>query len=186
MNSQTNAMRHLTRTIILAAFVALLAASTAQRAGANQSGSPVGKGTSQAENCEAAGGTAVIDVFRTGVGVHRVSVTCIGGVLDGITCDNWSTGRTYCYEARALPDQTFTVAPTGGIVAEPAPPVPTLVIADEAIAPAVLEEEPLGPAEGDPVADGDAGASRGQAITEQIAADQGLLAFEVVEDDERP
>src|SRR5215211_2324381 len=121
MYSQTTVIRHLTWRMILAALVALLAATTVQRAGANQSGSPVGKGTSQAENCEAAGGTAVVDVWRTVEGVYRVSVTCIGGVLDGITCDNWSTGRTYCYEERALVDQPYTVAPTGGIVAEPAP-----------------------------------------------------------------
>ncbi len=186
MNSLTNTTRYLTRTIILAAFVALLAVSTAQRAGANQSGSPVGKGTSQAENCEAAGGTAMVDVWRTSEGVHRVSVTCIGGVLGGITCDNWSTGRTYCYEERALLVPPVTLAPTGGIVAEPDPLRPTIETTDQAIEPAFLEAEPAASAEVDPEADADASANRGQIIEARIASGPRLPVFEVIEDDEQP
>jgi hypothetical protein len=159
MNGLTNATRYLTRSIALAAFVALLVASTARRADANQQGDPVNSATSQARTCEIGGGTAEVDVGRdVAHGVYRASVTCKGGLFDGITCDNWSNGDTRCYESLVRPEIEPAVAPTGGIEAEPDPEAPIVETADQAIEPVEATEEsaviePAGDENADPAQD---------------------------------
>ena len=144
MHGLTNVTRTLTRTIIVAAFLALVAASTAQRAAANQQGDPVNSAASQARTCEIGGGTAEVDVGRdVAHGVYRASVTCKGGFFDGITCDNWSNGDTRCYESLVRSEIEPADVPSGGIEAEPDPAAPTIESADEVVEPTEATQEPV-------------------------------------------
>jgi hypothetical protein len=99
MNERSSGTRQLMRTLIVAAIVALLAVSTTQHAGANQSGIPVGDAAAfQAGLCELAGGTAAIDTDRIVSSMRNgstiVTVKCKGGPLDGMVCTNLS-GNTF-------------------------------------------------------------------------------------------
>jgi hypothetical protein len=166
MTSFTNAAHILTRTIAIAALLALLALTVAQRAEANQSGDPVGKTSQQMALCELGGGTVVgVEVVRTpGSGVSTVWFTCKGGLFDGVSCWNHKDPLTDWCTAKmeVLPPTMQTVRPTAGIEAVTDETLPVVESSDVVVVPAEIAEEPatddIGaetvPAEPTEVADG--------------------------------
>ena len=140
MNGLTNVIRHLIRSIIIAAGVAAFALSATQRVGAEeQSVDLAALGTYQAALCEAGGGTATVDTVRTGDGLLAVRVECTGGTLDGWTCTNVQ-GFTDCYFAGQKPEPTSPVTdnavePTGGVETESELSVLTANVAAHVVAP---------------------------------------------------
>jgi hypothetical protein len=86
MNAATGIVRRLA---LMMACIGLLALSTAQRAEATvPGGDPSSNGTNQVLACQAMGGTATVESYRTVAGALVVSVTCSGGMGGGWTCDN--------------------------------------------------------------------------------------------------
>jgi hypothetical protein len=142
MNEQTFGTKQLIRTVVLAAFIAMLALTTTQRARASQSGSDVNDAVQfQAALCRAAGGTATIEETRTvGSGLSSVTVKCTGGYLDGMWCNNDLTGATICTFDRTVQSETEHVAPDGGVEEPQIEPIETPATTDEAAEPGPAEE----------------------------------------------
>ena len=92
----TTFVRHLLRASILVALVAAVLASLAGDAAAEDQ-SPYDVAVGQMAACEAMGGDATYEGERTtGSGVTYTSVSCSGGLLGGISCDNGFKGSS-CY-----------------------------------------------------------------------------------------
>lgn len=102
MNTRTLGTRHLTRTVAIAAFILMLALTTTQRAGANQSGPTVNEATEfQVGLCELGGGTATVDPDRTvGEGLRGTWVKCTGGLFNGMHCANIKDIKPTCFFER--------------------------------------------------------------------------------------
>jgi hypothetical protein len=144
MSKRTFGTQHLIRTVAVAAFVVMLTFTMTQRAGANQSGPGVNDATQfQAALCQAGGGTATIEVERTGhAGLAFTKVRCTGGMLDGMFCYNGQYSGTQCWFNHTGPQQSQDVDPVGGIEQAPTHPIETSdhVFGTEENAPA---EEPV-------------------------------------------
>jgi hypothetical protein len=127
MNKQTFGTQHLMRTVVMAAFIAMLALTTTQRASANQSGPGVNEASEfQMALCQAGGGTATIEVERTGhAGLAFTKVRCTGGLLDGMFCYNGQYSGTQCWFNHTGPQQSQDVDPVGGIEQVPTHPIET-------------------------------------------------------------
>jgi hypothetical protein len=127
MNMRTFGTQHLMRTVAVAAFVVMLTFTMTQRAGANQSGPGVNDATQfQAALCQAGGGTATIEVERTGhAGLAFTKVRCTGGILDGMFCYNGQYSGTQCWFNHTGPQQSQDVDPVGGIEQVPTHPIET-------------------------------------------------------------
>lgn len=207
MNELAVSTRHLVRSVLIAAFIVMLALTTAQRTSANQSGPGVNDSTQfQAALCQAGGGTATIEVERTvNAGLAYTKVRCTGGILDGMFCYNGQYTGTYCTFGRTLPqDQPFADA-SGVIEQVSVEPVQAPVTEDEVIQPAPAEqstpESEAGDAEQaeDPEADSGDGQVADQPGTvdesvEPVVADEPVIedapvsqpTFEVVDIQELP
>ena len=127
MSKRTFGTQHLMRTVVMAVFILMLALTTTQRAGANQSGPTVNDATQfQAALCQAGGGTATIEVERTGhAGLAFTKVRCTGGMLDGMFCYNGQYSGTQCWFNHAGPQQSQDADPVGGIEQAPTHPIET-------------------------------------------------------------
>ena len=171
MNGLTNATRTLIRSIVIAAAVAALALSAAQRAGAEEYSPTVGAGV-QASLCEAGGGEAeTYGVTRTVAdGVKSVQTRCKGGSLDGWDCFHGRQG-SYCTDPKSRQEDppattdnaveptegveteselsvltanvtAHVIAPTGGVEVATDEPLPAPATTDEVVAPTDGAEEP--------------------------------------------
>ena len=93
MTTQTQIARQFVRATILAALVAVLALTSVQRAGAEQTISTTyDNSAGQAMLCELAGGTVEYFEARDLDGYPTVTVICHGGLLDGMVCSNGRSG----------------------------------------------------------------------------------------------
>jgi hypothetical protein len=86
--------RNWMRMVLLLAGFALLIVSAVQPAGAEEKRDLSDIATNQRFGCALAGGDSDVDVDRTVEGVRSTSVTCKGGLLDGVTCENTPSGTT--------------------------------------------------------------------------------------------
>lgn len=122
MATQTQITRQFIRATILAALVALLALTTVQRAGAQQTDqTSYDNSLGQIALCELAGGTAEVDHYQTGGGFYATTVICHGGLLDGMVCINNPSG-TACSIAWFTPEvDDDAVAPIDEIEIAPEP-----------------------------------------------------------------
>lgn len=113
---------------------------------ANQSGSPVDNAAVLAAMCNVVGGMATVEEARTvGRGLENVTVSCKGGLLDGMACEH---GVTYnvCF-FRAVPPEDSRVTPAAGVEVPaesvaPQPPTEAPVMPT-----AAATEVPLAPSE---------------------------------------
>ena len=143
MTATTITIQYLRRTAFVALFLALLAATTVQRANANQVGDMSDTALKQAAWCEALGGVATIDTTRTPAdGLTGVSMTCVGGLLDGLFCLNSFSGPICFFAFPAPPEEIVDVQPTEGIVVEEQP-VTTPPTADETLESGEVTDEPV-------------------------------------------
>lgn len=143
MNTRTLGTRHLTRTVAIAAFILMLALTTTQRAGANQSGPTVNEATQfQIALCEAGGGTATVEAERTvNAGLAFTKVRCTGGLLDGMFCYNGQfTGTHQCTFGRTAQRDMPDVETTGVFEEAPPDPVLTPVTVDATVDSGTVEE----------------------------------------------
>lgn len=93
------------RFTFVVALLAILALSQIHSAGAQPKGTPgvSEAGTVQALMCEGLGGKADVTEVRTpGSGLTSTTVKCNGGMADGISCTNNSSG-TNCSSKAVLP-----------------------------------------------------------------------------------
>jgi hypothetical protein len=137
MTAATGTIRQLA---LVMACIGLLALSTAQRAGATvPGGDPSSNGTNQVLACQAMGGTATVETYRTTAGALIVTVTCSGGMGGGWSCDNVED-FTDCHPTGApLPtwgevdpgNELWEVVDDGGLGS----PVVTNPVADSSTAP---------------------------------------------------
>ena len=105
-------------TLALVAFIV-----TAGSAGATkQRRATDGNAAGSAAICEAFGGSASVSVdgFQLDIdgqaGPSRTSTTtCDGGLLDGMTCDNYDNGSSSCSASRMLCQQSTRVEPVAGL-----------------------------------------------------------------------
>lgn len=185
MNERTFGTRHLIRTVVMAAFIAMLALTTAQRASANQSGPTVNEAAQfQMALCRAAGGTATIETHRTvGGGLAWTEVTCAGGSLDGMWCFNGKVSGTFCTFDRTVQSESEHIEPTGGVEETQTQPIDTPATTDETAEPASAEEpvveqpetvdESVDPGQAEePVADDGTGTDDGQVIDQPETVDE--------------
>jgi hypothetical protein len=96
------------RTMLLVAGFAPLIVAVVQPAGAEEKRDLSEIATNQRSGCALAGGDSEVDVDGTVEGIRSTSVTCKGGLLDGVTCENTPSGTTCKHPD--IPNQ----APGGG------------------------------------------------------------------------
>lgn len=138
MTTQTQYTRRFVRATILGALVAVLALTSAQRAGAQQSKITTiyDNASAQMALCELAGGKADVEETHTLDGYPANTVTCVGGLLDGMVCSN-NSGGTACHFAWLAPEvDDGIVAPIDDAVEVAPEPTQPPIIIDE---PIVLE-----------------------------------------------
>jgi hypothetical protein len=99
------AMWRIGRLALVVACMGLLALSTPQRAGAADS-NPSSNGTAQVRWCEAMGGTATVEEYRTNAGGQTMTmVTCTGGLGGSWHCVNFVEMAPDCQGSRvSFPD----------------------------------------------------------------------------------
>jgi hypothetical protein len=208
MSTRMSGTGNLIRLLVGATFIALLAVTTVHPTEANQSGPPVGSRVAlQTALCKLGGGDTSEDHFA---GQPDITVTCRGGLLDGMECYNTLRASACVWAWRLVPTQDPTAVPAVGIEpldmadAPPATDDPTTDTGEVVGEPEVaLSDEPTatpeptiddgGPVVDQPVVDGGDSApeptatpgddvSQGPVVDDPVVSDGGDVAPEPTRD----
>jgi hypothetical protein len=118
--------RSMTRSTLFAVLFLALVVGSLQSAGAQpkagdfNSNRPETAGTVEVQMCEGLGGTATVGEHRTvASGLTSTTVSCNGGMMDGITCTNTQDAPVACDYAHPAGKKTIK-RPTAAVVAQKA------------------------------------------------------------------